>query len=49
MQEENEEFRISEDEFVQQLVIHQAALRAYARRMVPDWALVDEAMQEASG
>lgn len=48
MQEENEEFRISEDEFVQQLVIHQAALRAYARRMVPDWALVDEAMQEAS-
>ena len=48
MQKENEEFRISEDEFVQQLVTHQAVLRAYARRMVPDWALVDEAMQDAS-
>ncbi len=48
MQKENEEFRISEDEFVQQLVTHQAVLRAYARRLVPDWALVDEAMQDAS-
>ena len=30
------------------LVKHEPGLRAYARSLVPDWELVDEALQEAS-
>ena len=30
------------------LVYHEPVLRAYARAIVPDWELVDEAIQEAS-
>jgi len=40
--------QLSEPEFLRLLVKHEAALRAYARTIVPDWELVDEALQEAS-
>ena len=37
-----------DDSFLRLFVRHEAALRAYARVMVPDWDAVDEVMQEAS-
>lgn len=39
---------LSEQEFSCLFVKHEPVLRAFARRMVPDWQLVDEAIQEAS-
>ena len=41
-------FDLSEPDFLALLVKHEPALRAYARSLVPDWDLVDEALQEAS-
>lgn len=41
-------FELSEPEFLGLLVKHEPVLRAYARSLVPDWELVDEAIQEAS-
>jgi RNA polymerase sigma-70 factor (ECF subfamily) len=41
-------FELSEPRFLSMLVHHEPALRAYARSLVPDWDLVDEALQEAS-
>ncbi len=41
-------FELSEPRFLSMLVHHEPALRAYARSLVPDWDLVDEAVQEAS-
>jgi len=34
--------------FLRVFIQHEAALRAYARALLPDWHAVDEAMQEAS-
>ncbi len=42
------ESELSETEFLALLVKHEPALRAYARSLVPNWELVDEAIQEAS-
>ena len=39
---------LTETDFVALLVKHEPVLRAYARAIVPDWELVDEAIQEAS-
>jgi len=39
---------LPEPEFLASLVKHEPALRAYARSLVPDWEMVDEAIQEAS-
>ncbi|MGB1925764.1 MAG: sigma-70 family RNA polymerase sigma factor [Rubripirellula sp.] len=41
-------FELNEENFLRLLVNHESALRAYARSIVPDWTLVDEAIQEAS-
>lgn len=41
-------FMLSETEFLTLLVKHEPAFRGYARSMLPDWDLVDEALQEAS-
>lgn len=41
-------FELSESLFLSMLVQHEPALRAYARSLVPEWDLVDEAVQEAS-
>jgi RNA polymerase sigma-70 factor (ECF subfamily) len=35
-------------DFMRLLMRHEPALRAYARSLLPDWHLVDEAIQEAS-
>jgi len=48
MDEEKTEFELTEPAFLALLVRHEPALRAYARSLVPDWDLVDEALQEAS-
>ena len=48
MEETRPRFELTESEFLTLLLKHQAALRAYARSLVPDWNLVDEAVQEAS-
>lgn len=37
-----------DDGFLRVFVRHEAALRAYARALVPDWNAVDEIIQEAS-
>lgn len=39
---------MTDDSFLRVFVRHEAAFRAYARVMVPDWDAVDEVMQEAS-
>lgn len=41
-------FELSEHDFLALLVKHEPVLRGYARSLVPDWDLVDEALQEAS-
>ena len=48
MENEPPQFELTESEFLTLLVKHEPSLRAYARSLVPDWDLVDEAMQEAS-
>jgi len=48
MDDEKPRFELSEPDFLALLVKHEPALRAYARSLVPDWDLVDEALQEAS-
>jgi len=48
MDDETPQFELSEPDFLALLVKHEPALRAYARSLVPDWDLVDEALQEAS-
>lgn len=42
------EFILGEAEFLTLLVKHEPAFRGYARSFLPDWDLVDEALQEAS-
>jgi RNA polymerase sigma-70 factor (ECF subfamily) len=42
------QFELSDPDFVALLVKYEPALRAFARSLVPDWDLVDEALQEAS-
>ncbi len=39
---------VGDDLFLRTFVRHEAALRAYARVMVPGWDAVDDVMQEAS-
>lgn len=41
-------FELNEASFLRLFVKHEPSLRAYARSIVPDWHLVDEAMQESS-
>lgn len=48
MNTQSSEFELSEEVFLRLLVKHESVLRAYARSIVPDWNLVDEAIQEAS-
>lgn len=48
MNDESRQFELKEDDFVALLVKCEPALRGYARSLVPDWDLVDEALQEAS-
>jgi len=48
MDDETPQFELSEPDFLALLVKHEPALRAHARSLVPDWDLVDEALQEAS-
>jgi RNA polymerase sigma-70 factor (ECF subfamily) len=48
MDDERPQFELTEPDFLELLVKHEPALRAYARGLVPDWDLVDEALQEAS-
>lgn len=48
MSNSESELELSEPEFLRLLVKHEASLRAYARAIVPDWELVDEAVQETS-
>lgn len=48
MDDATPQFELSEPDFLALLVKHEPALRAYARCLVPDWELVDEAIQEAS-
>lgn len=38
----------NEGDFMRLLMLNEPALRAFARTMLPDWSLVDEAIQEAS-
>ena len=45
---EQPQFELTESAFLTLLVKHEPALRGYARSLVPDWDLVDEALQEAS-
>jgi len=48
MDDEKTQFELSEHDFLELLVKYEPALRGYARCLVPDWDLVDEALQEAS-
>lgn len=48
MDSENPKPELTESALLALLVKHEPALRAYARSLVPDWDLVDEALQEAS-
>ncbi len=48
MDDSQPQFELSETDFLALLVKHEPVLRAYARSLVPDWELVDEALQEAS-
>jgi RNA polymerase sigma-70 factor (ECF subfamily) len=38
----------AEGDFKRLLMLHEPALRAFARSLLPDWSLVDEVIQEAS-
>ena len=48
MDDQKPQFELTESGFLALLVKHEPALRGYARGLVPDWDLVDEALQEAS-
>lgn len=48
MENESPQFELTESAFLTLLVKHEPSFRAYARSLVPDWDLVDEALQEAS-
>ncbi len=48
MNETQTSFELTEAKFLRLFVKHEPTLRVYARSIVPDWSLVDEAMQEAS-
>ena len=48
MDNEQPQFELTESAFLTLLVKHEPSLRVYARSLVPDWDLVDEALQEAS-
>ena len=48
MNDETSQFELTESAFLSLFVKHEPALRAYACGLVPDWDLVDEALQEAS-
>ncbi|MEM1067799.1 MAG: sigma-70 family RNA polymerase sigma factor [Planctomycetota bacterium] len=48
MNTDQNRFDLSELEFVALLVKHEPSLRAFARALVQDWDLVDEALQDAS-
>ena len=48
MDDQNPQFELTEPDFLALLIQHEPALRAHARFLVPDWDLVDEALQEAS-
>lgn len=48
MADPESQFALSETEFLALWVKHEQGLRAFARALVPDWDLVDEAVQEAS-
>ena len=48
MNDQPHPFVLGEDDFVALLVKYEPVLRGYARSLVPDWDLVDEALQEAS-
>ncbi|MFT4558404.1 MAG: RNA polymerase sigma-70 factor (ECF subfamily) [Porticoccaceae bacterium] len=48
MDDQKPQFELTEPDFLAMLVKREPALRAYARSLVPDWDLVDEALQEAS-
>ncbi|MFD2257544.1 sigma-70 family RNA polymerase sigma factor [Luteolibacter algae] len=39
---------LDESDFMRLLMQHEPALRAFARSLLPNWTLVDEAIQEAS-
>ncbi len=40
--------KLSEADFMRLFLRHEVVLRAYARTFLPDWSLVDDALQEAS-
>ncbi|MEM6776448.1 MAG: sigma factor [Planctomycetota bacterium] len=48
MNTEKTQSDLSEQDFVALLVKHEPALRAFARALLPEWDLVDEALQDAS-
>ena len=48
MDDQEPQFELTESGFLALLVKHEPALRGYARGLVPDWDLVDEALQGAS-
>jgi len=48
MHDQDSKFGLTEPRFLALLVKYEPALRAYARCLVPDWDLVDEALQEDS-
>jgi RNA polymerase sigma-70 factor (ECF subfamily) len=48
MNDEQPQFELTESAFLTLLLKHEPSLRVYARSLVPDWGLVDEALQEAS-
>ena len=48
MDDETSQYELSEQDFIALLIKFEPAFRAYARSLVPDWDLVDEALQEAS-
>ena len=48
MDDESSQFELSEQDSLALLIKHEPAFRAYARSIVPDWDLVDEALQEAT-
>ncbi len=48
MNDHRNTFELTEPLFLRLFVKHEAGLRAYSRSILPDWNLVDEAMQEAS-
>ena len=40
--------QLNQSDFMRLLMLHEPALRAFARSLLPDWQLVDEVIQEAS-